>query len=486
MAARASTRKAAPVPATMPAPSSPFAELGRTGLRAWGGSVYEEALQRLIGARGIAIYQEMASNDPVIAAMLYAVRHLMLQASWTVEPADASPEAAEQAEFLRGCLDDLSSSWQATLSEILDMVIYGWSAHELVYKRRLGMTEDPTTRSRFADGRLGWRKWPIRAQDSLVRWQFDDAGGVRAMEQAAPPDYRLTSIPIERLLLFRTTEHKGNPEGRSLLRGAYRAWWFKKRIEENEAIGIERDLAGYPVYRVHREGPDLWAESAAATALLQELQRQISNIRVDEQQGAVLPWWLDLTLLSTGARRMFDTTTIITRYDQRIAMVMLADFILLGHERVGSFALSSNKTHLFALGLAALLDTIASVINRHAIPRLWALNGWPLARLPKLVPGDVESPDLTELGAYVAALAGAGMPLFPDAALEAQLRAAAGWPAPPEETGQVAKQVGRRLRGGARPRGLRTGDPPWDEVRDAVQEVRRVLATMTRDGERSA
>jgi hypothetical protein len=34
--------------------------------------------------------------------------------------------------------------------------------------------------------------------------------------------------------------------GRSILRNAVRSWWLLKRIQEHEAIGIERDLPGFP------------------------------------------------------------------------------------------------------------------------------------------------------------------------------------------------------------------------------------------------
>jgi hypothetical protein len=32
-----------------------------------------------------------------------------------------------------------------------------------------------------------------------------------------------------------------------MLRTAYRPWFMKKRLEEFESIGIERDLAGLPI-----------------------------------------------------------------------------------------------------------------------------------------------------------------------------------------------------------------------------------------------
>src|SRR5437016_1603691 len=63
----------------------------------------------------------------------------------------------------------------------------------------------------------------------------------------------VTEIPIEKSLLFRTTSARGNPEGRSALRGAFTSWYYLKRIREYEAIGIERDLAGMPTFGVPLE-----------------------------------------------------------------------------------------------------------------------------------------------------------------------------------------------------------------------------------------
>jgi hypothetical protein len=102
-------------------------------------------------------------------------------------------------------------------------------------------------RSKHNDGLIGWQKIPIRAQSTLYGWEFAPDGDVKAFIQEAPPNYGQTTIPLSRGLLFRTEVTRDNPEGRSLLRNAYRPWYFKKRMEEIEGIGVERDLAGLPV-----------------------------------------------------------------------------------------------------------------------------------------------------------------------------------------------------------------------------------------------
>lgn len=416
-------------------PKDFYLEYGNTGLDRAGGYIYEEQLPQLQGVRGIRTYKEMRDNDPVIGAILFAIEMLIRQVDWSVESASSEQQDVENAAFLESCMNDMSAPWSDTISEVLSMLVFGWSYHEIVYKRRLGNTKDPTTKSNFNDGRIGWRKIPIRAQETLFEWEFDQSGDVVAMWQLGPPDYKLSRIPMEKALLFRTLVRKGNPEGRSVLRNAYRPWYYKKNIENIEGIGIERDLAGLPVAWVPPELLDPNA-SAEDKAVLTEIKKIVRNIRRDEQEGIVFPLTYDennnklydMTLLSTGGRRQFDTDSIVQRYDSRIAMTVLADFILLGTKNVGSFALSSSKTELFSVALGAWLQSICDVFNRYAVPRLFELNVITADQLPKIIAGDIESIPLEELGEYISKLSGAGMALFPNEELENYLLKLAGLP----------------------------------------------------------
>jgi hypothetical protein len=119
---------------------------------------------------------------------------------------------------------------------------------------------------------------------------------------------------------------------------------------------------------------------------------------------------------------------MIERYNKLIGMSVMADFLMLGHETVGSFALADSKTTMFARSVGAVLDVIAEQFNRVLLPRLWAWNGFDVRYLPTLAHGDIEQRNLTDLAAYVTSLAGAGMPLFPDPVTENFLREQAGLP----------------------------------------------------------
>lgn len=416
----------------------PFVELGSTGLRHWSGIIDEEFLPALRGSRAIQVFTEMRDNDPTVGSMLFAVEMLMRHVEWRVEAGgDQQPADVELADFVDSCRLDMAETWHDTLASIFSFLPFGFSIHEEVYKRRNGYQPGkPEMNSQHADGRIGWRKLPVRAQDTVHRWVFSpDSDDLLGFIQLPPPTYTFRAIPESKFLLFRTTAAKANPQGRSILRNAYRPWYFKRRIEEIEGIGVERDLAGLPKMEVPAEITDRNAPEDKR-AIYEEIKRMLREVRRDEREGVIVPREFDkdgnalyaFDLVRSGGRRQFDTTQIVNRYDRSIASVVLADFILLGQQRVGSFALAETKTELFGFALGAWLDSVTEVFNRHAIPRLLLRNGIRVEKPPKLVHGEVETIDLKELGGFIQSLSTAGMPLFPDLDVENALRMQAGLP----------------------------------------------------------
>jgi hypothetical protein len=393
------------------------AEIGFTGLRQYGGQIREEFLPALQGLRGSLVFREMRENDPVVGAILRAIEMLIRQVRWSMAGATDNADDRTAAEFVESCLYDMADTWPDTLASILTFLPFGFSVHEELYKRRAGLTDDPATSSTQNDGRVGWRKLAPRAQETIERWIFDEkTGEMLAAVQRDPNGGGTATLPWSRMLLWRTTVEKGNPEGRSILRTAYRPWYFKKRIEEVEGVGIERDLAGLPTIWVPHTYL-LNSASAAEKSLVTDLEQLMRTIRRDEREGVILPMMrddkgnalFDFKLLATGGTRQFNTTEIVSRYDARIAMTVLADFIMLGHAATGSWALSSSKTHLFATALGSWLDVVCETFNRYAIPRLMRLNALRHSEPPRLEHGDVESADLTELSDYLTKLVGVGL-----------------------------------------------------------------------------
>ena len=122
--------------------AGPMMELGASGLKRSAGYVNEEFLPALRGRKAIQVFREMSENDPIVGALLFAVDRLLRQIEWRVEPASQKPEDKQVAEFIESCMDDMSHTWDEFISEVLTMLPYGWSWHEIVYKKRVGPWEN--------------------------------------------------------------------------------------------------------------------------------------------------------------------------------------------------------------------------------------------------------------------------------------------------------------------------------------------------------
>ena len=412
-----------------------FVELGATGLRQFSGYVREEWLRELQGWRGIRIYREMEDNDPVIGAFMFAIEMLLRTVSFTMDPASQSPDDLEAAAFVDSCITDMEQGWPELISEILSFLVFGWSVHEIVYKMRRGPSKNPKFDSRYDDGLIGWRKFAGRSQETLLHWEFDESGDAVAMIQLLPTGGPLLRVPLAKALHFRTRLRKNNPEGRSVLRSAYTSYFKKKRVEELELIGMERDLTGIVVAEIPAR---LLSVSASADdkAQLESIKKIVRDTYRNEQEGIVWPLAYDakdrpvynLKLLTTGGRRQFDTSSIADRYAKRIAMTVLADFLLLGLAEGGrgSYAMAKNKSDMFSIAITAFLDMIAGEFNRVAIPTLLSMNQMKGRCL--MQHGEISQRDIAEFGAAILAIANAGL-ITPDAQTEAKVREEIGLPA---------------------------------------------------------
>jgi len=750
--------------------SAQFQDLGTPGLRIYSGFLEEEFLPELRGYRAARVYQEMRDNDATVSAMLYVMESLISNASLNVLTDDKSNQGEKARDLVETAINDMVFPWNHVLSEILTFLAFGYSFLEISLKYRKGHNRDPNKDSQHSDGLIGWSKMSLRGQDTTYRWHMDDTMNVMAMEQLPPPHYINTLIPREKALHFTTRPYKSNPEGRSMLRGAYRcfssdtdlltskgwrnvttitrddevatvnkrgeleyqkpnkvynyyhkgkmfhqvgrsidflvtpnhnlyvrrdnkdefelmpaekaprtvyhmiggytwhgketdkfelpgytkewvqktgykgnttregnltidpvtismdawlsllgiyiaegstcqgtvnisqnpgwkkdqiiswvkeagftpvstnkgvriyntqlkeyfaklgksydkyvpeefkklskrqlnilfdamhmgdgsmigttriystsskqladdvqeiilktgygasihvqkpskshlgsrtmymisvikprkggnranlrkdnrslvdyngtvhcvevdnhtvvtrrngksvvsgqSWFMMKRIEEIEAIAVERELNGMPVIQPP-EGYNLWnTNDPVAERLLARAEELVQNIRQDMHQGVVLPWGWVLTLLSSTGQRSLDTSLIINRYAQRIATVALADMLLIGQEKVGSFALVSAKVSLFSKALRSVAKIIEGEFNRYGIPRLLRANGMRTDKPPYLKFGPIDTPDLKSLAEYVNKLIGNNV-LTADQNLERHMREIASFP----------------------------------------------------------
>lgn len=396
-----------PVVQKSQAPKPNMKARGVPGLPYSSGYITDEFIRDLRWPRAGKIYQEMSYNDPVVGGCIYLIETLIRKVNWRV---DENGAGQEMADFLQSCMDDMQEmSWDDFISEVLSELVYGFSLHEIVYKVRRGpMEKDLKFRSQFTDGKIGWMELPRVAQSSLKEWKFTDQGRPEVFIQdtsgLAGGDRGDVEIPIYGNLLFKTKSDKNNPEGFSLLRRAYRPWYFKKNLEEIEGIGVERALAGIPIMQPKEGVPLFDSDNDEMVELLDWAMDVVTGLRQDKTHGLVIPEGWDLHLLKGENTSNIKVNETIQRYDTRIAVCMLADLILLGNDRTGSFAMAETKLDMFLYSLEAIIKSICNTLNTQAVPKLFAVNNLSLERLPKISAERIKDATVAELSMLLRSL----------------------------------------------------------------------------------
>lgn len=382
----------------------------------------DEFVVQLRGRQGVKKYREMAENDAVIGAILHAMTQMMRSIEWRVE--GGSNSAVDFVHSVMNGMDD--KSFEEFIADVLTMLPYGFSIFEMVPRRD-------------SDGLIRMKKLASRAAFTIDRFETKENGDILGVWQVA--SQKNVYIPYSKLLHFRTTSTANEPSGRSVLRSAYTSWRAANNIRYFEGVGIERELNGLPIVRIPSEFMAADA-SDAQKALFNQMKTIARDVKRNEQGYIILPsdryadddgkltnnLMVEFDLIASKGTRDIDTGAVILRYEQAIARSVMADFVMLGANDRGSFALSKSKADLFLKALEGYADTIAAQLNRKLLPYLWELNGMNQADMPKINRGRVAPVDIDELGQYIQRLALSGVDLFPDENLDKHLRDVAGLP----------------------------------------------------------
>lgn len=385
--------------------------LGSYGLNRSAGYVIEDFLAELQGDSGRRKFREMRDNDPIIGAMLFAIQMMMRAVDWRVDAADDSTRAEEIRAWVEGMLfERMDHTWEDFVSEVCSMFPFGFAFFEPLWRQG-------------EDGMWEVRAIPMRAQETIHEFEFDEATGDLLGAYQDTLNDPSVYIPIERLIHFRTTTEKGNPEGRSILRNAYVAYERKKVVERAEGSQAIR-TAGLVKMRLPKRimDPDATAEERRVRQTFESAAQKIARDRhasvvLSSETDEAGNYLYDVEYVSTQASNTMDMGAIVERLDKRIAMTVLAQWMFLGQQGVGSFALSADQTAIFSNALKAWLGMIRAEINRRLVPTIMAVNGIDREMMPRLEHGDVETPEVEAYANAMARLATSGV-LTPDLAVE--------------------------------------------------------------------
>jgi len=384
----------------------------------------DEFLPELRGKRAIRKYREMRDNDSTIGAVMYATEQVLRDVDIKVMPANDTPAAKREAEFVESIFDDMDHTLDDHISEALSSLTFGFAWFEVVYKRRNGPNNrSDKSRSKFTDGRIGVRKIASRAPWTISKFDVDQkTGDVLGVHQEGAGFNNTSFIPTRKSLYYRTTAINNDPSGRSILRNAYTSYEYLNNLQSIEAIAVERELAGIPVARIPAEYLSTDATSAQA-GFVGNLQQILRDVKFNEQGYIILPSdtypdkdgsptsnrLVDVELMASNGKRNIEIDPIVKRYQHDIARSVLSEFLMLGGGNTGSYALSKSKTDLFLRALESYIQAIVDVLNKQLVERLWELNGLNYDLMPTVVAGDVAPHDLREIAAFLRNLNGANI-----------------------------------------------------------------------------
>jgi hypothetical protein len=401
-------------------------EAGFSGLRVTNKQILEEANRVFQYPQFLKTVSEMR-NNPTVAAAFNVYRMLISRVKWTVEPPEkATDEQKTRAKHVQQCMDDMEGSWESFISDTLTYLEYGFSVQEKVYRRRLKKNG-----SKYNDGLVGLRKLAPRGQDTISKWYFSEDGrDLVALGQATvnlenahryqnitgKNEDGVVEIPRDKVLLFTADATKGNPQGRSLLKPIYLAYKRLELLQDQELLGIAKDLAGIPLIQIPPKYMDANA-SPEDKAVYEMCKKIVDNLANGEQRGLVFPKMadpdskLDLFSVSLLERKGqgLALDPVIQRYQNDLLMALACDVLRLGATDGGSFSLADSKTNMLTLALSHRLKEIASVLNTELIPQLYALNGWTDEELPKFEAGDIEEVSMEEFSKLIQRVASVGL-----------------------------------------------------------------------------
>ena len=367
-------------------------ELGSSSPSPWTSWMREEQNSELRGEFGLAKYLSMKRSDGTVRGSLRLFKTPVVGARWYMKPGSEKSRDVTIADRINQMLiDDMTQTWPQTLNEILLMADYGHSILEKVWKE-------------YDDGFLGWQKLAPRHPMDVQTWVWDKNGGIAGLRMKSEKSAEGLWIPIEKLLIFTMDVESGDLRGTSLLRSAYKHWYYKENLYKIDAIQKERHGIGVPIIKL----PPGFNE--ADKRLAEDLGR---NLRTNERAHIVLPYNWEVMFAKLEGHPV-DALASVDHHDMQIQKNILAPFMGDG--------MDDKKQSLFMKSTKYIANSITAIINKHGIREIVDKNfvrkpGYPTLEARRI--GEWE--DLRTLSFALRNLIGANI-IRPDDKLEAAMR----------------------------------------------------------------
>lgn len=346
--------------------SSPsISELGSVSPSPFTAWLRREYNPELRDNQGYRKFDEMRRSDSTVRSTLRAMKTPILNARWFIQPASPSPQDKKIADFvLWNLTEGMSISWGQIVWESLLMLDYGYYMFEKVF----------TNTHPDMPNKICWQKFAPRHPMDVVEWKWDSNGGPESVDIYNPQvaqggvSNQTVNIPIKKLAVVTFDKEAGDMTGISLLRSAYKPWYYKTQLEKIDAIQKERHGIGVPLITLpvgYNDNDKTIAEAIGR------------NLRTNERAHVIMPpgWTIEFAKLEG---QLTDALKSIEFHSTEIAKNILATFI---ENRAGSPDASQD---LFLKSCRYVAAVIEEVFNIYCIPQLIRFNYANVHRFPKL------------------------------------------------------------------------------------------------------
>lgn len=381
-------------------PSAPtsdlFLPIGATGTQFFKGidniNDADEYVSDLKGRRGLETWNKMRRGDSQVILALLALQLPILSADWEVVAPGSektndppTPLEEEATEFIQSMMmKSHTFNFKKMLREALSVFWSGYYAFEQIF----GFDEED---------RIIVERLDPRIPSSIQEWDKDEKGNLAAIRQRiqAGEDSRDVWIPMKKLVYFVFAQEGGDFRGTSVLRSAYKSWFFKDRFYRIQAIQCERWGVGIPKVKLPQI-PNEAAKQKAITA--------VKNLRSHEQGFLVEPFGFDINMMDTGASKQINMQEPINHHDAAILKSVVAQFLELGMTETGSRSLGETLENLFLMSLQGPAEQMAETLNSQMIAPLTQMNYGNAVRSPRLQVSGIQPDDFERIGRAIQSL----------------------------------------------------------------------------------
>jgi hypothetical protein len=320
-------------------------ELGYSSPSPFTSWMREEHNPKLRDRQGLTEYYRMKRQDGTVRGALRQFKAPILGARWTVVPDGQSDRAKNIAQAVhRNLFHGLNVTWASVLEDILLMCEYGHMVIEKVWT------------DQAVPGMLTYQKLAPRHPLDIRDWRYDANGGPSAVvmePNSTDPNFIESEgipIPIRKLAIFSLEPEAGDLSGLSILRSAYKHWFYKDTFYKIDAIQKERHGIGVPIIKLPPGFGD------GDKRLANELGR---NLRTNERAHIVLPPGWDIMFAKLEGQPV-DCLKSIDHHDKMIWMNILAPFA----REAGS---DVDNAEMFHRATRYVASHVVGIVNKFVI-----------------------------------------------------------------------------------------------------------------------